>query len=63
MKSKNTPQWILNGYKLQIQQVEIRIVELREAGLLGLIPEQVIILSSLKDTLNSLQDQVAALNN
>lgn len=62
MKTKNVPQWILNGYKSQIQQVETRIVELRKAELYGLIQEQIVILNNLKDTLNSLNNQVSALN-
>lgn len=54
MKSLRAPVWIIDGYKKTIKDTESKIEEFRKAGYYGLIPEQNIILESLKNTLNSL---------
>lgn len=60
MTHKNVPVWVLNSYQEQINQVNQRIVLLREAGLFGLINEQVIIRDSLQYTLDGLKEQARA---
>jgi len=54
MKALRTPLWIINLYQTRIRETEQFIVDLRKAGLYGLVPENAALLESLKHTLSGL---------